>query len=70
MTAAERKEWRREAEVEGNELVRPTSLMVIWTVIWRDEREEAVGGGRRLEERDFLREGERRRKVSLVAEGS
>ncbi|MFS8011345.1 hypothetical protein Hanom_Chr14g01307981 [Helianthus anomalus] len=39
-------------------------------VIWRERREEVVGGGRRVEERDFLRAEERERKVSLVAWGS
>lgn len=56
--AAERKEWRRLAEVEGKE--GPTSLMVMGTESLR-ERREAMVRGEGVVERDFLRWEERER---------
>jgi hypothetical protein len=71
MLAVERKEWRREEEEEGKEGPTRRMLSESWTVRERrEEIKEGMWGGGEASERDFLREGGREGKESLVERGS
>ncbi|KAL8124480.1 hypothetical protein AgCh_012213 [Apium graveolens] len=59
---------RRVEDEDGK--VGPTSLTVMGMLRFRERREERDGGGREGRERDFLTEGGREMKESLVAFGS